>query len=1250
MSYKNYLLFNNIFLRNLNPSEDELTAARYLVHESARDWYQEENFSSPQRIVTNWIKPLLNQQSLDLVDSRLDENAWYLVAPWDREAPLGLCYVVPKDEELNGLDQRGFVPKGKHWMIKAVELARRQKELNLRWVILTNGVQWRLLDSQSLRRYEAYLEIDLHRLLRGIDDPLAVYLFYRLFRFEDSFERDGDTGQNLLNNLFNQSEQATQATEAYLKTMVSENLSMPGSGDGIMAQLCMGFVNAVDPSGSKVFTTSERDAIYHDATFLLYRLLFILYAEARHLLPMDREDYRSISLSQIIDDAAVLREQSDQNHQKPNSLWERLRTLFNAIHYSDEYLGIPPYNGGLFEDEDKPYLGKCQIRNAFLAEALYALGFLLDDMQEKTPEKIDYCDLSVRHLGSLYEGMIEYKLFIAEETLLARRDKNSRVQYLPASSNTQKPTDEVIQPGRVYFAQSPRERKATGTHYTAEPLVEKLVQQTVGRLLDHRWRAFQPQFQKMKTEVDAAIDDGTRDRLERRLDRELGAYIEQQVLSLKICDPAMGSGHFLVHITHTLTNSILEILTKTPWENPEVNLNAAYWRQLVVERCLYGVDISKMAVELAKLSLWLATMQPGRPLTFLDHHLKHGNSLLGVRLEEIAKVLSNDPLNQQTVKTRMAESKGQYRLQTPSKIMETIEDANQKLLSITQQVVNQVEDIHVQENAYEEVQNSLQSYKRIGDLIIAQKMGLVIEDHDLRRSASGIEAEETVSTAERMKVKNKFAVGLLDGHSPFHWELEFPEIFIKSIEVNREVGFDIIIGNPPFLGGKKISSQLGGKFLKYLKNTFIPNKGAADLSAYFFRRAHELTNDYGYLGMVATNTISQGDTRETGLAPLLQKQAEIVFAERFVSWPGDASVEVSLIVIGTHKSIMSEVKDILLIDGVEVDFISSWLDDWQEKQPYRLKEIYAKAFNGDFLHSNGFLLSKQNALELLEKNVKNIDCLFPYLSGMDINRAINQQSDRFAICFHDWSYQKSCEYVELMDIVRAHVKPEREKVKRISHKKNWWLYGDYRKGLRKATKHLKKVLIRSMVSEHHIIALVTNNQVFSIACVIFAYDDYYHFSLLQSWIHEIWLRRQASTMRTDIRYTPTDCFQTFPFPQNPNTHASQTVESAGKIYYEYRQNILISTQKGLTDTYNRFHDLNCLDEDMKTMRLLHADMDRAVLRCYDWDDIDLEHDFYTNDRGKIRFMPSRDAQREIYTRLITLNHEIAADEASQNDG
>lgn len=1248
MAYTNNLLFNNVFLKNLRPTDEETTAARYLVHSSARDWFRDADLSSPAAMVGTWIQPLLNQQSLDLVPAELgDENAWFIVAPWEREKPLALCYVAPHGTDLDGYSPEGNLPKGQHWMIRAVSLARRAPCENLHWVVLTNGERWRLLDARALRRYEAFLEVDLFHLLSGEDDPMAAYLFHRLLRFEGSLEHDEATGKNKLDAFVAQSVKATEVTERYLKSSVSDNLDTPGNADGIMAHLCMGLVHAIDPGRTRSFAPQERDAIYRDATYLLYRLLFVLYAEARGLLPVERADYQAVSLRSIIEAASELRLDPHKLAEHPTRLWTQLTTLFNAIQYSDEYLGVPPYNGGLFDNKDKPYLRDYAIENRFLAQALYELAFLPDSKGERPAEPIDYRDLSVRHLGSLYEGMIEYKLFIAEEELLARRDKEGRVKYESAVKTERKPNDEVIKPGKVYFAQSPHERKATGTHYTAEELVERLVRQTVVRLLEERWATFKPRLEKWLEGIENTPDEAARARLRSYVDSQLDAFVREQILSLRICDPSMGSGHFLVHIAYTVTNFILEVLSATPWDNPAINLDPAYWRRLVVENCLYGVDINGMAVELAKLSLWLATMQLGRPLSFLDHHLKRGNSLLGAQLSEITEVLAESELNKETRGTALAEKKGQTRFRETPRVIQHLEQANAALDKLARQAVRGVEDIASQEEDYEAAQAALAPYKAIGNLIVARKMGLRIGNSELSAMATLLEVNgEERFTQKQTKLWNE-AMTTLALQEPIHWALEYPALLnpVPNSETQQRGGFHTLLGNPPYLGGSKISSEVGGNFLQFLKATFSNSQKNTDLCAYFFRLAFDLVeSSIGFVGYVATNTIGQGDTRETGLAMLIAEGGVITYCDRYYKWPGEATVEVNIVVARASKSTADEASTACL-DGILVPSISSYLDDLPETQPTRLRQNRNRCFLGDNIAGIGFVLDKEAAERVLGNPV-NKECLYPFLVGDDVNHDPMQNPSRYAICFHHWPLERAQNYPDLIEIVRKRVKPTRDKANRSTHRKKWWLYGDYRRGLREAIQPLCKVIVRSRVSETHALTFIEKGIIYSDATVVFAFDDYYHFGILQSSMHEIWLRRQASSLRTDVRYTPTDCFQPFPFPQQASDRWREQAEIRTQRYYEHRQQIMRARNIGLTKTHNLFHDRACSDPAITEMRRLHAEMDRAVLACYGWQDIDLAHGFCLNDRKKTRFMPSREVQREIFTRLLALNQEIAAKEAA----
>ncbi|HMN15923.1 MAG TPA: hypothetical protein PKD55_26705, partial [Bellilinea sp.] len=225
------------------------------------------------------------------------------------------------------------------------------------------------------------------------------------------------------------------------------------------------------------------DAIYRDATTLLYRMLFLLYAESRQLLPIDNPKYAELSMASLIE-LARIGQQHGLDHPQDTSLWERLKRISNAIYESDPDLDIPAYNGGLFDDDDHPFLRDGTIADQYLSRAIFDLAFLPNS---NDVQAIDYRDLSVRHLGSLYEGMIEYKLFVAEEPMLARRDKKGNIHF-----QTQKEggglrrNDQEIKTGEVYFAQSSGERRATGTYYTPEYIVDYIVRNTVVRGLEKR--------------------------------------------------------------------------------------------------------------------------------------------------------------------------------------------------------------------------------------------------------------------------------------------------------------------------------------------------------------------------------------------------------------------------------------------------------------------------------------------------------------------------------------------------------------------------------------------------------------------------------------------------------------------------------------------------------------------------------------------------------------------------------------------
>ena len=380
-----------------------------------------------------------------------------------------------------------------------------------------------------------------------------------------------------------------------------------------------------------------------------------------------------------------------------------------------------------------------------------------------------------------------------------------------------------------------------------------------------------------------------------------------------------------------------------------------------------------------------------------------------------------------------------------------------------------------------------------------------------------------------------------DERAFFHWSLEFPD----AAAAGR---FDVILGNPPFMGGLRISGVAGEAYRRWLEAALAPFGGTADLCAAFFRRAFALLRPGGRLGMIATNTIGQGDTCESGLKVIMAQGGRIAFARRFVRWPGQASVEVNLVVIEAPRARRTQEgtggDGGALLDDHPVAAISSRLDAEEEIEPQRLKPNEGKGFRGTATRGIGFVLEAAEAEALLARDPRNADCLFPYLNGDDLNTHPVQQPGRWVICFHDWDLARAQQYPDLLRIVEERVKPEREALHRPGDrriKELWWQFEGYRAGMRHAIAPLRRVLARSRVSELHMLAFVPKGYVYGDAIVVFAFDDDYHFALLQSGVHEAWVWRQASSLESRNRYTPTDCFATFPFP--PAEYAAPSPQS-----------------------------------------------------------------------------------------------------------
>ena len=300
--------------------------------------------------------------------------------------------------------------------------------------------------------------------------------------------------------------------------------------------------------------------------------------------------------------------------------------------------------------------------------------------------------------------------------------------------------------------------------------------------------------------------------------------------------------------------------------------------------------------------------------------------------------------------------------------------------------------------------------------------------------------------------------------------------------------------------------------------------------------------------------------------------------------------------------------------------------------PFRLVAEGKRSFIGSFVNGIGFVVPEAKARQLIAAGPQNDTVLLPYLTGEDLNASPCQAATRWIINFFDWPIERAQQDPDCFTIVDEKVRPEREKVNRKAHRERWWQYGDKRPELYAAIDGRDRVLVIAATSKLVQPSFVPVGQVLSHALAVFAYDDDFHFGVLSSGFHWWWAVTYASTMRSDLRYTPSDVFETFPQP--PYTAA---VEAAGRTLDSHRSALMLRNDEGLTKTYNRVHNPEDSSPGITDLRELHVALDHAVRDAYGWSDLDLDHDFHDTPQGR-RFTLGPAARTEVLNRLLELNH------------
>jgi hypothetical protein len=794
------------------------------------------------------------------------------------------------------------------------------------------------------------------------------------------------------------------------------------------------------------------------------------------------------------------------------------------------------------------------------------------------------------------------------------------------------------------------ERSATGSHYTPDDLVQPLIKHSLDHLIADRLTKPDP---------------------------------EKELLDLRVADIACGSGHILLAAARRIATELA--IVRTGEEQPSPTAYRTALRD-TIRTCIYGVDLNPLAVELCKVALWLEAHNPGEPLNFLDHRIKCGNAIVGyVRREEVdagvpdeafAKLPADDP---EVAKKIRARNKSERKSRDQKKFAFTKDRQGQidavldKWKTIAAMPERVPAEIDAKKDAFNKFMSSGAAFvlKQIASIPIAQfymprtpeNEPKLITDEAFREYWSG-----NLSTQGQAPAA---AVGVATKKRFFHWFLEFPEIIQRG-------GFDCVLGNPPYLGRGGIRSTYGDAFCNEVQWAFSP-AGISDLVVFFLRRMFDTVRTNGFIAFITTNSIKDGDVRTDGLELLRNRNAAIIYARRSVAWPGRAKLFVSILAL--HKGAWPKP---VILDGKTVPLISSHLEDEQDAEGAKtLHQNNAHLGQGTIYLGDGFLLQAAEVQLLTGHSPESLEVIRPLLNGAEVNGSPIATPTRYIIDFGDWPLADAAKYPALLVRLEERVKPEREK---NGDPGKWWQHWRPRSGLYAAARQRSHCFVTACTTKHMCFSLQPTRFVFSHALHIFCTDRWDLFGVVQSTIHEAWARKYSGSLKQDLRYSPSDCFETYAFPEGLWLTPSAGVADIGSRYHEHRRQLMLSLWLGLTDVYNLFHSRE-LDADLAKhfasrakkdpagssipeehragavaftldaaragiveLRRLHVELDVAVRDAYGWQDLPLEHDFYEvetlpeNDR--VRYTISPAARKELLKRHLAENNRRAATEAA----
>ncbi|WP_405668301.1 Eco57I restriction-modification methylase domain-containing protein [Streptomyces sp. NBC_00055] len=1150
--------------------------------------------------------------------------------------------------------------------------------------VVTDGRWWAIVSARDLTMVAS----GIFDAQTWIEEPQTRNAFIELLQRRRLI---GGKPEDRLTALFGESVAASEEITEALGTQVRRAVEL------IVQALSDGALDA-SRRGEPDPLPARRGDVYEAAVTVMMRVVFLLFAEERGLLPQSQLFAMGYGVSDELDllDARE-HEEGDQALDATYLTWHRLLATSQALYRgaSFEDLRLPEYGGSLFDPARYPFLTACTaqgtlaitVSDRVMLEVLRAVQYAR--LKGEPARRISFRDIDVEQIGYIYEGLLGYscedvdQVFVgligaagaepeiplaaleslaeakqtdaalttailawvkehqsaaqppsktalakalgaadtiedAEQALRAVASDDAELRerlrpFLGAIRRDLRNRPLVVKPGGVLVVETPS-RASAGAHYTPRKLAEEVVIHALEPLVyspgphqtadQDAWRPISP----------------------------------EQILDLKIADIACGSGAFLVAAARYLADRLVEAwhregaATGSPHD---LRIRAI---RMVVASCLYGADINGMAVEMCKLSLWLVSLDPRLSFSFVDDKVLHGNALLGLTDARQLRELHIDP-------TAADQRISMFALD--------VDGILGRAARLRRQLATEVNDSDPQRSAatkrrqWRDYQQLTAQLADVADGVIAA--GLTLGGKPGKHLKAAYENL-------RIAVEHAYPAGgddpnraMLDGileagltptvatdyarWKPLHWILAVPDVMERG-------GFDAVIGNPPFLGGQKLTGSMGTNVRDWFVNALASGrKGSADLVAYFLLRAHALLTQRGGFGLIATNTVAQGDTRNVGLDQIVESGFTIVRAIQSRSWPAASANLEYAACWGTRGAVAPGVPRVA--DDIPTQHISTLLEPGGrvDGDPIRLRENDGVAFIGCYVLGMGFVLKSEEAKAWIEADPANAEVVRPYVNGEDLNSRPDGSPSRWVIDFGTRSEAAAQKYELPYQRVLETVKPERAKNKRKPRRERWWQFAELAPSMREAIADLDEMLAITRVSKTVMPLRMKTGAVPSEQIVAFATDSFADQAVLSSTLHQTWAIKYTSGMRGDPRYGPSDVFVNFPRPE-----PTDRLIEAGQSLDVERREIMLRRGIGLTTLYNLVNSseiADSVDRDIARLRQIHVELDQAVMAAYGWDGIPLDHGFHTY-RKMRRWTFSPDARVEILDRLLAENHRRAA--------